>query len=119
MRYKVRRLTAGDLFTVMRIAGTCVAEVRAVLGDLREGRVDAQAFGFAFSAALLRCAESDIKPLLADLAGMDAAQLDREPIDAPLAIIESVMAQEDLLPFFERVRKLILAGSRTSGGKST
>lgn len=115
----VRRLTARDLFRVVSIMSRCIQDGRNLLGGLGP-ELTPEGFAYACVVALLRGAETEIRPWLADLAGMEVAQFDQLPFEAPLVVIDALAAQEDLPGFFASASRIAQhLVPRAGGARST
>jgi len=104
---EVRKLTAKDVFTVASILGKCGTEASKVIGSLLDGGENYSATGIAVISVALQYAESDIKKWFCSLVGKTEKEFDGLDFDAPLEIIEKLVAQEDIPAFFERAKGLV------------
>ena len=106
--YTVRRLGIPDMFTVIRILGVGVKQ----LGTMRGLQsLDSTSVALALVAAI-PYAEDEIMDLLADIVGVDGADIrnpDIFPIDAIVDIIGVLAEHQDLKAFFTRLQALAKA----------
>lgn len=106
--YTVRRLGIPDMFTVIRILGVGVKQ----LGTMRGLQsLDSASVALALVAAI-PYAEDEIMDLLADIVGVDGADIrnpDIFPIDAIVDIIGVLAEHQDLKAFFTRLQALAKA----------
>lgn len=124
MDLAVRNLRTKDVFRVAHILARASKQsrkslVQAVQIDTEDGpqtvQIESEDVGWAIFEALLE-REDDLKELLADLCGKNAAEFDELPYDAMLTIIERIAEQDDLSGFLSRVMALV---NRLSGSLST
>ena len=106
--YTVRRLGIPDMFTVIRILGVGVKQLGS-MGGLQS--LDSASVALALVAAIPH-AEDEIMDLLADIVGVDGADIrnpDIFPIDAIVDIIGVLAEHQDLKAFFTRLQALAKA----------
>ena len=106
--YTVRRLGIPDMFTVIRILGVGVKQLGS-MGGLQS--LDSASVALALVAAI-PYAEDEILDLLADIVGVDGADIrnpDIFPIDAIVDIIGVLAEHQDLKAFFTRLQALAKA----------
>ena len=106
--YTVRRLGIPDMFTVIRILGVGVKQL-GTMGGLQS--LDSASVALALVAAI-PYAEDEIMDLLADIVGVDGADIrnpDIFPIDAIVDIIGVLAEHQDLKAFFTRLQALAKA----------
>ena len=106
--YTVRRLGIPDMFTVIRILGVGVKQLGS-MGGLQS--LDSASVALALVAAIPH-AEDEIMDLLADIVGVDGADIrnpDIFPIDAIVDIIGVLAEHQDLKAFFTRLQDLAQA----------
>ena len=106
--YTVRRLGIPDMFTVIRILGVGVKQLGS-MGGLQS--LDSASVALALVAAI-PYAEDEILDLLADIVGVDGADIrnpDIFPIDAIVDIIGVLAEHQDLKAFFTRLQGLAQA----------
>jgi len=106
--YTVRRLGIPDMFTVIRIFGVGVKQLGS-MGGLQS--LDSASVALALVAAIPH-AEDEIMDLLADIVGVDGADIrnpDIFPIDAIVDIIGVLAEHQDLKAFFTRLQALAKA----------
>jgi hypothetical protein len=106
--YTVRRLGIPDMFTVIRILGVGVKQL-GTMGGLQS--LDSASVALALVAAI-PYAEDEILDLLADIVGVDGADIrnpDIFPIDAIVDIIGVLAEHQDLKAFFTRLQALAKA----------
>jgi len=103
--YTIRRLGIKDTFTIARILGVGVKQ----LGAIGVTALDAQSAVLAMLAAI-PYAEDEILDLLADLVGVDGADIRNPelfPLGSEIAIIEALSKHQDLQAFFTRLQGLL------------
>lgn len=117
-RYTVRKLQAKDTFTLAvkfeRWAGDLkplLEQISAVQAGRRNESEDTDARAMELGVSLfgfLMGRIDDIKPWLADLAGMTPEELDEADFDAPIVILEQAfdINKDNLLNFFNAVLRL-------------
>lgn len=101
--YTIRRLGIPDTFRIIRILGIGVQQLGNMAGGLNE-----RAMVLAIVAAI-PYAEDEIMDLLADLVGVDGADVRNPeifPLGSEIAIIEALSKHQDLKAFFTRLRSL-------------
>ena len=106
--YTVRRLGIPDMFTVIRILGVGVKQL-GTMGGLQS--LDSASVALALVAAI-PYAEDEILDLLADLIGVEGADIrnpDLFPLGSEIAIIEALAQHQDLRAFFTRLQGLMKA----------
>ncbi len=106
--YTVRRLGIPDMFTVIRILGVGVKQLGS-MGGFQS--LDSASVALALVAAIPH-AEDEIMDLLADIVGVDGADIrnpDIFPIDAIVDIIGVLAEHQDLKAFFTRLQALAKA----------
>lgn len=106
--YTIRRLGIPDMFTVIRILGVGVKQLGS-MGGLQS--MDSASVALALVAAIPH-AEDEIMDLLADIVGVDGADIrnpDIFPIDAIVDIIGVLAEHQDLKAFFTRLQALAKA----------
>lgn len=110
--YPLRRLGLQDVFRVVRILGNGIS---VLVGS---GQVDVKTSKLAVDPGLvvqvllasMQRHESDIMQLMADLIGVERAELDdaeRFPITAILDLYEALAQHQDLLAFLARVEAMM------------
>jgi hypothetical protein len=118
MAVSVRPLQARDLFTLARVLHNGREEVerlfaeRRAAGAAEDGAVDQYAVGVSLLFALLGQAESEVRPWLADMAGLKPAQFDQLSLSDTLAVIEGIVGQEDWPAFLARLQGMISGSLR-------
>ena len=107
---EIRALNAGDLHLV----GGMLANMspKLVMIDMArredEDKTDhATRVGKQLVPLLLRECYQDAWAWLADLCGMTVEEFNKQPIDAPMQVIEALVEKEDLRGFFSRAAALI------------
>jgi hypothetical protein len=105
----IRDLTVNDVFTVARIIGkvTRGAQVQLLAAITGKGKTNPMQVGFAVVQGLMLDAESDVKALLADLAGMTVEEFAAQPAAVVFDIVEALMNKEDAKAFFAKVSSLL------------
>lgn len=103
--YTIRRLGIKDTFSIARILGVGVKQ----LGSMGFSALNEQSAIFAIIAAI-PYAEDEILDLLADLIGVDGADIRNPelfPLGSEIAIIEALAQHQDLKAFFTRLQGLV------------
>lgn len=106
-QYKVRRLTAKDVFTFTNILGVVSGEIKENVKDIDLKNADAQILGITILEVVMKHAEDQLYEFLADLVGMTPDEFAKEPFEAPIMIIETLNEQEDLKGFFKKAQGLM------------
>lgn len=105
----VRSLQASDVRVVARVLGPQIKNLPA------DAKSDPGEIGRSLISKVLSDNMDDLWAWLADMAGMSPDQLDEQPLETPLLIIEKVMEDEHIGPFGERLRKLLPKDTTQSG----
>ena len=106
--YTIRRLGIADTFAIVRIIGIGIKQLGQI-GGLKS--LDQQSMVLALVGAI-PYAEDEILDLLADLVGVDGADIRNPelfPLGSELAIIEALSKHQDLQAFFTRLQGLMKA----------
>jgi hypothetical protein len=106
--YTIRRLGIADTFAIVRIIGIGIKQLGQI-GGLKS--LDQQSMVLALVGAI-PYAEDEILDLLADLVGVDGADIRNPelfPLGSEIAIIEALSKHPDLQAFFTRLQGLMKA----------
>ncbi len=106
--YTIRRLGIADTFSIVRILGIGIKQLGQI-GGLKS--LDQQSMVLALVGAI-PYAEDEILDLLADLVGVDGADIRNPelfPLGSEIAIIEALSKHQDLQAFFTRLQGLMKA----------
>lgn len=101
--YTIRRLGIADTFRIIRILGIGVKQLGNMAGGLNE-----RSMVLAVVAAI-PYAEDEIMDLMADLVGVDGADIrnaEEFPLGSEIAIIEALSKHQDLKAFFTQLQRL-------------
>ena len=107
---EIRALNAGDLHRVGGMLAKISPKLVAIDMTQREGEdksEHATRVGKQLVPMLLQECYQDAWAWLADLCGMSVEEFNKQPIDAPMQVIEALANQEDLRGFFSRAAALI------------
>lgn len=105
--YTIRRLGIADTFAIARILGVGIKQ----MGALGMSSLNEHSAVLAIVAAI-PYAEDEILDLLADLIGVEGADIrnpDLFPLGSEIAIIEALAKHQDLQAFFTRLQALAKA----------
>ena len=101
--YTIRRLGIADTFRIIRILGIGINQLGNMGGGLNE-----RSMALAIVAAI-PYAEDEIMDMLADLVGVDSADIRKPevfPLGSEIAIIEALSKHQDLKAFFTQLQRL-------------
>lgn len=100
----VRELKAKDLRLLLPVLARCRGDVESVWQMVQRGQIEAG--GIAAVLALFERVP-DLWPWLADLAGMTPEQLDQQPPDVLVEIVDQLRQQPGAASFFRRLSSLL------------
>lgn len=103
--FKVRKLRAGDVKTVIKIVGSELSTLREI--NAKGEDADPEEVGMIMLNRLVDKHLDEVWEWLASMAEMSVEEFDKQPADAPVRVIEAIREDDEFRPLLNRLAQLI------------
>jgi hypothetical protein len=107
----VRPLKGRDIFALTRVIQNSRGELKRLITDSRQAggglSIDDTELALTVLFSLISQAESEIRPWLADMAGITPEAFDELEMTQVMDLLEGIVRQEDWPAFISRLKKML------------